>query len=52
MFKKRVHVMPVGDEWGVFEFDNIFQSCFYDLTHFGLRVAIYNFCFLMWGKNG
>jgi hypothetical protein len=43
--------MPVGDKWGIFEFNNMFQSFFYDLSHFGIKVAVGNFFYLLRGKN-
>jgi len=51
IFTKRIHVMPVGDKWGIFEFNNMFQSFFYDLSHFGIKVAVGNFFYLLRGKN-
>jgi len=44
--KERVHVIPVGDQWGVFHMTTV--ALFdYSRRHFGWRVALHNLHFLL-----
>ena len=44
---RRIHVLPVLGGWGVREMSDR-QAFWYDLQHFGLRVALFNLG-VLWG---
>ena len=48
--KNRIHVKPVGNKWGVFEF-NIFENFNDDLYRYGMKIALYNFFFILFKRN-
>lgn len=47
LFKKSVRVLPVEEQWEIVNFSNYFESLLWDLRHYGLKITIHNFIFIV-----
>ena len=39
---KRIVVAPIGERWGVWEFDSLREEIAWEVRYFGLRIALLN----------
>lgn len=45
--KTYTSVEPVGDQWGVFEYKNVFTYIWHSFRKYGISITLYNIWFLI-----